>query len=188
MSNPTKIMIIRHAEKPEQSGFPHAVTMEGEKDPDLLIVKGWHRAGALVCFFAPQYGNLQNSQLAKPQFLYASASGKHHKKSRRPMATIMPLSSKLGLKVNRKYFIGEHKSLLQSVLKCEGVVLISWEHHDIPLIANHILGDSETVPQKWPGDRFDIVWVFEWDPTLAAYTFSQVPQNLLAGDLETVIT
>ena len=188
MSNPRKIMIIRHAEKPENSGSPHAVTMGGEKDPDLLIVKGWHRAGALVCFFAPQYGNLQDPKLARPQFLYASASGKHHEQSKRPLATIAPLGAKLDMKINTKYFVGEHKSLLKSMLKCEGVVLISWEHHDIPLIANHILGNTDTVPQKWPGDRFDIVWVFEWDVALAAYSFSQVPQNLLAGDLETVIT
>jgi hypothetical protein len=103
------------------------------------------------------------------------------------VATIAPLSDKLGMKINTQYFAGEHKSLLKSVLKCEGVILISWEHHGIPLIANQLLGNTHTVPQKWPGDRFDVVWVFEWDPALAGYSFSQVPQNLLAGDLETVI-
>ena len=184
MSKPTKIMIIRHAEKPEHSASLHGVTMKGEKDPESLIVKGWYRAGALVCLFSAPSGKQINAQLDKPQFLYASAYGKHHK---RPHATIVPLGARLGIEINRKYFVGEHKPLLESVLGCDGVVLISWEHHDIPLIANQLLGDTHTVPQKWPGDRFDVVWVFEWNPDLAAYAFSQVPQDLLAGDLTTVI-
>jgi hypothetical protein len=188
MPKARKIMIIRHAEKPEHSASPHGVSIDGEKDPHLLIVKGWYRAGALVCLFSPRSGKMINAQIDKPQFLYASAYRKHHDQGKRPQATIMPLAARLGIEINRDFFVGKHKALLESVLDCEGVVLISWEHHDIPLIANHILGNTHTVPQKWPDDRFDIVWVFEWIPALAAYTFSQVPQDLLAGDLRSVIT
>ena len=54
-------------------------------------------------------------------------------------------------------------------------------------------GDSLEVaarPRSGPADRFDLVWVFDIvgsDPP-TGWTFTQVPQLLLAGDLNTVIT
>ncbi len=50
------------------------------------------------------------------------------------------------------------------------------------IIANLIVGNETTVPQKWPGDRFDVVWVFDLVTPSSSYSFSQVPQRLLAGD------
>ena len=67
-------------------------------------------------------------------------------------------------------------------MACGGVALISWQHEDIPAIANIILGNSTTVPQQWQGDRFDIVWVFDLDQSSSSYSFKQVPQRLFAGD------
>ena len=52
----SKIMIIRHAEKPPDSGGPFGVTAGGEKDAESLIIQGWQRAGALACLFAPRAG------------------------------------------------------------------------------------------------------------------------------------
>jgi hypothetical protein len=68
-----------------------------------------------------------------------------------------------------------------------GVVLVAWQHQDIPAIGNAILGNDTTVPQTWPGNRFDIVWVFTAQAG-GGYSFAQVPQLLLAGDEATVIT
>ena len=187
MPNPTKIMVIRHAEKPASSGTPYGVKPDGKNDPESLIVDGWQRAGALACFFAPAYGPLQNPELAKPQFLYASGIG-HHSHSERPQETITPLSAKLNLKIDTGYLKDDYSSMVKNALSCDGVVLICWEHQDIPKIANQILGNSTTAPQKWPGDRFDVVWVFDWDASAGAYSFAQVPQCLLAGDSPSVIT
>src|ERR1035438_9555441 len=52
---PTKIMIIRHAEKPpKKGGVPLDVQENGEPgNGKSLIVSGWQRAGALNAFFAP---------------------------------------------------------------------------------------------------------------------------------------
>jgi len=47
---------------------------------------------------------------------------------------------------------------------------------------------QNTAPQKRPGDRFDVVWVFDLDKTTGEYSFSQVPQNLLAGDQDSPIS
>jgi hypothetical protein len=38
------------------------------------------------------------------------------------------------------------------------------------------------VPQIWPDDRFDLVWVFEPGSTGGSWRLRQVPQLLLAGD------
>lgn len=76
--------------------------------------------------------------------------------------------------------------MIKDAMGCDGIVLIAWEHQDIPGIANLVLGNSTTAPQKWPGDRFDIVWIFYLQND--AYLFSQVPQRLLAGDGDTVIS
>jgi len=187
MSNPTKIMVIRHAEKPAKSGSPLGVSTDGNKDSESLIVDGWQRAGGLACFFAPTSGPLQNSKLANPQFLYASGIA-HHSHSKRPQETITPLSNKLNLTINTQYLKEDYESMVESALKCDGVVLICWEHQDIPAIANQILNNTTTSPQNWPGDRFDLVWVFDWDPATNAYTFNQVPQCLLAADSSILIT
>ena len=176
----TKIMIIRHAEKPPSIGEPFGVTALGDQDVESLTIEGWQRAGALACFFAPTDGPLQSAGLATPQFLFASES-KSGGGSARPVETITPLSSKLGL-TPTTHKKGNFDKVAADAMACGGIALISWQHEDIPLIANLILGNQTTVPQKWPGDRFDIVWVFDLNASSNSYTFSQVPQRLLAGD------
>jgi hypothetical protein len=42
--------------------------------------------------------------------------------------------------------------------------------------------------QAIPANRYDVVWVFEQSATLGGWTFSQVPQMLLFGDLPTPIS
>ena len=179
-STTTKIMIIRHAEKPPSIGEPFGVTVEGDQDVESLIIQGWQRAGALACFFAPTLGPLQSTELATPQFLFASES-KSGGGSARPVETITPLASKLGLtpKTHKKSSLDK---VAADAMACGGIALISWQHEDIPSIANIIVGNQTSVPQKWPGDRFDVVWVFDLNTSSNTYSFSQVPQGLLAGD------
>jgi hypothetical protein len=45
------------------------------------------------------------------------------------------------------------------------------------------------IPAAWPGDRFDVLWSFTLQPgaSPAEYVFSQIPQQLLAGDAATII-
>jgi hypothetical protein len=182
----TKIMVIRHAEKPPDSGAPLGVTPEGAPDKESLIVPGWQRAGALACFFAPTHGPLQRKELAIPQHLFASAS-KSGSGSQRPLQTITPLASKLGLtpKTHKK---SDTDKVAGDARTCGGTALVCWQHEDIPTIANAILGNRTTVPQKWPEDRFDLVWVFDLEPSSKSYGFTQVPQCLLKGDSPDVIS
>jgi hypothetical protein len=182
----TKIMVIRHAEKPANDPPPHGVTLKGEREKESLTVRGWQRAGALAGFFAPPNGSFQDPSLARPQFLYASKFIKRHG-SHRPIETITPLAEKLAIRINDNYSRDEPKDMLEDVFLCAGVVLICWQYEYIPQIASHILGKKTAAPQAWPEDRFDVVWVFDRDSTTAQYRFKQVPQNLLMGDWATPI-
>jgi hypothetical protein len=183
------------------------VAEHGNEDPESLIVRGWQRAGALVALFDPANGPLQNSNLAVPTLIYASKpvraptqrtgkrKGAVHKvgsKSERPLETITPLAKRQGLVPNLSCEAGQEKVLAAHVLAQSGTVLISWQHEKIPTIAKHIVGANPPTPPypaKWPGDRFDIVWVFTPPAsTSAPWGFVQVPQRLLPGDADTVIS
>ena len=182
----TKVMLIRHAEKPQDSPEVFGVTAEGHRDKESLTVRGWQRAGALAHLFAPPDGRFQDQSLARPQFLYASKP-KRQNGSRRSMETITPLAEKLAIRINCNYMKFETGELLEEVRVCAGVVLISWQHDYLPEIASGLLGDEKTAPQQWPEDRYDVIWVLDLDPASGRYSFKQVPQLLLMGDWATPI-
>jgi hypothetical protein len=57
----TRIMVLRHAEKP---GVYHGVSYDGVRadgrpDPKSLVTLGWERAGGLVALFVPPCGPAQ---------------------------------------------------------------------------------------------------------------------------------
>jgi len=182
----TKIMLMRHAEKPAKDGAPLGVTLEGERSKESLRVRGWQRAGALVGLLAPA-DHAQLVSLATPHFLFASKPLRR-KGSRRPIETITPLAERLELKINSSFERSECESMVDEVCSCRGVVLICWQREYIPEIASHILGSKKVAPTNWPEDRFDMIWVFDLDRASNRYKFKQVPQNLLADDATTPIT
>jgi hypothetical protein len=188
----TKIMIIRHAEKPPANPPPSGVDINGGVDKDSLIVQGWQRAGALAVLFAPSRGPFQNSELATPQFIFASSSS--DPEGNRPEETVTPLINKLKLTSNfhfAKKDVSDVSGVASAALSCVGVVLISWPHGMIPKLAKQIPlspNNQQPIPTKWPGNRFDIVWIFDTDvKNPGRYIFSQVPQLLLAGDSSQII-
>jgi len=193
MATAKKIMLIRHAEKPE--GTIQGVDVNGNDGQEFLVVQGWQRAGALVRFFAPSSAQFQRPGIDQPQSLFASGpvSKKEKKagggsKSYRPEQTVTPLSQFLGtaVQLNLNFAEGEETQVAAAAVACAGVVLIAWQHEEIPAIADAILEQTGVVPPKWPGERFDVVWVFDLQAD-GQYSFSQVPQMLLAGDLPSVI-
>jgi broad specificity phosphatase PhoE len=183
LANATKILVIRHGEKPSEDSPAVGVTADGVVDPASLTVQGWQRAGALVPLLAPAVG-LPRPGLALPQKLYGSSSAADG--SARPVQTIIPLSARLNLPVETTYTKGQETDLVVAVKTRPGVVLICWQHERISDIANAILG-NQSAPQHWPKERFDVIWLFDRDGSSGQYTFSQIPQQLLAGDLATGI-
>jgi hypothetical protein len=197
----TRIMVIRHAEKPGiYDGEPYdGVRADGRNDAKSLVTLGWERAGGLVTLFAPPRGPAQG--LSVPGFLFAAdpedkgdggRGGSDDEPSQRPYQTLTAVAQKLGLAINTKGKKARFKEMADGALDCEGVVLIAWQHQDIPAIGQHILKHTGTsglsLPASWPGERYDLVWVFDRPAGSGPITaFTQVPQLLLAGDQGSVI-
>ena len=175
---PQRVMFIRHAEKPP--GVPpydgDGVDAKGKKDEESLTVRGWQRAGALAKFFESQPKMCPNA-------VFASGDGKHSK-SERPVETVTPLVDLL-TSVGKVAFIDKYlkddgQKAIDDVMKQIGIVLVAWQHELIPSLIGMLKNPPANVPQQWPGDRFDMVWVC--DSVAGGWSFSQVPQLLLAGD------
>jgi hypothetical protein len=180
----TKIMLIRHAEKPTPDGSIKGVTIAGAEDDKELSVRGWQRAGALVRFFAPANDVFSHQALAKPEFLFAPKIGSPSK-SVRSLRTLQPLAEFLQKDIIQDHPEGGEAELAGAAIASSGHVLIAWEHKALPLIARAITRDATITPGHWPEHRFDLVWVL--DRRGENWAFTQVPQFLLAGDGADVI-
>ncbi|HMF96844.1 MAG TPA: hypothetical protein VKE96_21240 [Vicinamibacterales bacterium] len=173
----TKIMVIRHAEKPgTYSGQAYAgVSLNGlscgKSGAEDLVTIGWQRAGALVSLFAPPWG--PKAGLATPQFLFAadpdpkkskssSSASSGDEPSQRPYETITPLAALLGVTINKDFSKNHFSKMVDAALQCPGDVLICWQHQDIALgtakqpgISQVILTKTGTtgtmgIPATWP--------------------------------------
>ncbi len=202
---PEMIYVIRHGEKPADPppaapgqapppipGPPFGVDFQGNQDPHSLLPRGWQRSGALAVLFDPALGALQ-AGLRTPGTLFSPSYGSPDKTAgHRTYQTIQGLADRLGLQIVSAFAEGDEPALAASVVSgYSGVVLICWEHDHIPAIATSLPTVPGTViPQPWPGDRFDVIWTFTLVPgsAQARYTFGQIPQQLLSGDTDTVIT
>ena len=166
-------MIIRHAEEHEVPG----ITSEGQADTQSLTVRGWQRAGALVPFFCSGERGLQT-----PGTIFASGVAPESE-SRRPQQTVAPLHAVLQQRGQVSYSDAFAKpdttALMAEVMTRPGIVLIAWNHSRIPDCVA-ALPNAPRTPDDWPGDRYDLVWVL--DPTDEGWVFSEVLQQLLAGD------
>jgi hypothetical protein len=177
----TKIMLIRHAERPNKKD--KGVDAEGKRDREELIVRGWQRSGALVRLFAPRHGRFVDPRLAQPKAIFASDVTKRST-SWRPQHTVLALAKELKLKLDVRFPKGDERDLARAAIEAKGPLLIAWEHEVIPKIVNAIVGNKKTCPQKWPGSRYDLVWVLHRRTPRAKWRFAQVPQMLLDGDSE----
>lgn len=177
------IMIIRHAEKPPDSGTPQGVDPDGSTDKHALTVTGWTRAGALVELFAPARGTPVQG-LHTPDALYASLGGDSN--SVRTGQTITPLAARISQTINTTYSKGQEAALAAELITKTGMTLVSWQHEAIPDIVRNLGSITPTAPTTWPDERFDMVWVFTAKGN-NTWQFTQVPQLLLAGDSATPI-
>jgi broad specificity phosphatase PhoE len=169
----TKIMVIRHAEKP--NGEP-GIMPDGSPNPKALTATGWSRARALVGLFDPQGGRFADPRLARPGRLFASGSD-----SLRPKQTLTPLADALGLAIDANYLKGQEDRLVAAAKNAGGVTLIAWQHEAIPKIAALVRGSAQGVPPRWPGGRFDLVWVFDRQDN-GDWSFGQAPELTMPGD------
>ena len=181
-SGSISIVITRHAEKPADSGKPHGINTEGDHDPHSLSVRGWTRAGALASLFGlvpnPRYPGVH-----QPQQVYATHPS-HQAQSTREYDTAGPTAKKLGVELESTFKHGEEKQLADAIVAGNQNAMVVWHHGAIPhLLENFDIGNRGDIPAAWPEDRFDLLWVLTKHPGESTFTWQQVNQSLLDGDL-----
>ena len=167
-AQPAKVLIIRHAEKPEQG--------------HCLSVKGWQRATALVPFFlgelSDECGNPQPG-FARPAAIFAQKPTEENK-SLRPLQTVQGLAQAMKIELQRYAHTGVAQ-MVQDIRATPALtgktILICWEHHAIPKVAQ-AFGVQD--PPEFHGSAFDRVWVINIKDGKAK--LRDVPQQLLFGD------
>lgn len=114
-------------------------------------MRGWTRAGALVGLFGSAHAGVDC-----PTKIFASdpneVTGQH---GRRAVETIARLAEARGISLDTTFAVGDEADIAKAMLLEQGVVLVSWEHHNIPRIVRGI-GVREFA-DDWPDLRFDLV-------------------------------
>jgi hypothetical protein len=166
----TRILIIRHGEKPGDAAS------ESAADGPHLSVRGQERAAALSVHIPATFGT--------PDFLMATQQSRH---SVRPIETITPLARALGLQINEDHadddFAGAAHAIVGKPNFAGKLVLICWHHGKIPQLARAFGAIPPVDP--WPGAVFDRVWSLEVPATTPAaqnLPVKNIPQMLLFGD------
>ena len=180
--SPTKIMFIRHAEKPVPDGAP-GIAPDGSPDPKSLSQTGWDRAKRLVDFFSRPAAR----HIERPDAVFAAAPDVG---SKRPAETVTPLVEALwqdperAQRFNQSIPKEDVARLASQVMSASGVVLVAWEH---TLIHEAVaaLPSAPSTPAKWPDRRFDVVWILK--PESGGWDFEQTPQMLFSTDLDEAI-
>ena len=135
-------------------------------------MRGWLHAGALAAVFGGAGAHPVEAHLERPDFIFAAGPGKKKvmmngksvtvgSHSRRPLETVTPMAERLALVPLTGFTKGEEPAMIRDALSRDGVILICWQHEDIPTIGNLIVGNDTTVPQSWPEERYDLIWVFD---------------------------
>lgn len=133
-----KVVIIRHGEKPDSG--------------DNLSCQGQYRALKLA--------DVLTKQIGKPDFTYVPTigTGKSKTTSVRMFQTVTPFAIKHNLIVNSAYKETKVTAAAADVLSRRGLVLMVWEHGNIPPLAKALGVPSSQVPAKWKGQDFDSIW------------------------------
>lgn len=86
------ILLIRHAEKPDDPNLGPGLTVQGEQDQTSLVIRGWQRSGAWAALFA---SGIEGADFPRPAAVYAADPSKPPTEddliSQRPYETVLPL-------------------------------------------------------------------------------------------------
>lgn len=177
------MLMIRHGEKPLQHEF--GFDLHGSPSRHGLSPTGWQRSGALAALVPAT--TRAHPWLPTPTALVCPDYGerRHH----RTYLTMIGVARKLGLEPQQHVRVdAEPVVVVRSLFAASPkVVLACWEHDHLPALARAVaVLNPADIPTHWPDDRFDVLWHFERERT-ESYRFTQVPLQLLAGDLATAI-
>lgn len=181
------ILIIRHAEKPDESSPDPGLTPDGAADKKSLVIRGWQRAGAWSALFGAGLGG---EDFPQPTAIYAADPNRAMgvDPSRRSFETIMPLAARLTLAPIVSYPVGRESELVAEILGLSGVALVSWEHKAIAREILPAIAGAQPLPgmpKDWDTARFDVVLRFDRSDPARPWTFRQLCPCLMPGDSAT---
>jgi hypothetical protein len=176
---PRQVLIIRHAEKPEDDTDIH------------LASRGAARAAALPSLFViPPTFPTKPAAFVTPEFLFAAKQSKY---SNRSVETLRPLAKALAdMPIDHRHadraFQGLVDDLFSESKYAGKTILICWHHGSISDLALAVIAKAKNtsklkgqMPQRWGGTVFDRIWIITFDD-LGNATFDDRPQRLLFAD------
>jgi hypothetical protein len=131
-----KVVLIRHGEKNDATGN--------------LSCQGLHRALSLPAVL--------NAKFARPTHIYApSLNDKKITGHARMFQTITPFAVQDSLAIDTKFAVNKDSTLAQEIMTKKGLILVVWEHGNIPGIAKAL---GVTTPNlQWGNTDFDSIWI-----------------------------
>jgi len=164
------VLVIRHAEKPENGSE--------------LSAEGVERAKAYVHYF---YTFQIDGQPLKIDSLFAAADSK---KSDRPRLTLEPLSRALNVPLNTAFKDKEPEALARELeSRPHGTnILICWHHQEIPELLRSLGANPEKLLSdgEWPGHVYGWVIELRYDHEghLKSDECKRIKEHLLPDDAE----
>jgi hypothetical protein len=166
VAQPAQIILLRHAEKPDDKSDVH------------LSSRGQERAQALVALLGRHSPYTSNAPVVA---LFATRITKNNR-SLRTGETLAPLSRELDLPVQTWFESEDYARLARTVLKepayRDQTVIICWTHSEIARLAEAL--GVKPAPRPWKDKVFDRLWILT--RTQAGTVMRQAPQRLLPGD------
>lgn len=161
---PSRVIIIRHAEKPPNG-------------PEVSAL-GCERAYQLPNFFK-QYSDIAAIYAQQPKGTNSSI---------RALETITPTAIVNNLKINNTYQRDSYTDLVHEILADSNLdqktVVISWEHSVIPSIAAALGVRLSTKLLQWPSSVFDQAWVISFESSSRSAHLDIVAEHVLPNDVE----
>lgn len=149
VTRPAQIILIRHAEKPNDPKNPH------------LSRPGAKRAERLVSFITTDPAL---TRVGLPVAVFATQTTKHGN-GQRTQETVAPLARALKLRVQTPFVAKDYARLAKLILANPAyagkTVLICWNHEEISQLAVALGVTKE--PPKWKPDVFDRVYIISYD-------------------------
>jgi hypothetical protein len=135
---PSKILLMRHAEKPDDPKNPY------------LAEAGRARAEKLAQFIPATFG--------KPDFVFAAAVNKH---SMRAYLTMRPLCEASEAPLDISLAAKEYQALAAKLLSddafAQKLVVACWTHGELPLLASALNARQGDYPDPWDASVFNLI-------------------------------
>lgn len=133
------ILVMRHAEKPEDPGNPN------------LSPEGYACANRLVTYIPETFG--------KPNVIIAAANSPE---SQRPVQTVTPLANQFGLTPQAPYTDHQFADAAQMMLKGTGyndqpMIVCCWHHERIPDLMDALGCEEGSYPNPWDENVFNLI-------------------------------